>query len=110
MDMQTGAVGREQIEEQIDMILRGGSGLKPPEPVAVIEPEPFGRWLLAQKDRGDEIDYLASSARADAGFPKNGSADDVRDRLRDMERCGKPIPLAEAMEQIDMAERCWLSC
>lgn len=43
--------------------------------------EPFGRWLLAQRDRGDEIDALAEAARQDRGFPKDGSPHDVRKRL-----------------------------
>ena len=40
--------------------------------------EPFGRWLLAQRDRGDWIDDLTTATRADRGFPRNGSPEDVR--------------------------------
>jgi hypothetical protein len=31
--------------------------------------EPFGRWLIAQNDRGDWIDNLAAAARADRAKP-----------------------------------------
>src|SRR3546814_11721001 len=34
--------------------------------------EPFGRWLIAQRDRGDWIDELANAARTDLAFPKDG--------------------------------------
>ena len=67
------------------------------------EPEPFGRWLLAQRDRGDWIDDLATAARADRGFPKQGSPDQVRDRLRLQGADG------DTFEQMDDAERVWLS-
>src|SRR3546814_15820792 len=33
--------------------------------------EPFGRWLIAQRDRGDWIDELANDARTDLGFPRS---------------------------------------
>jgi len=65
--------------------------------------EPFSRWLLAQRDRGDWIDNLAAAARADRGFPKTGSPDDVRTRLRELGADG------DAFEQVDDAERYWLS-
>ena len=41
------------------------------EPLA--DSEPFGRWLLAQRDRGDWIDELADAARQDRGFPTTPS-------------------------------------
>lgn len=65
--------------------------------------EPFGRWLLSQHKRGDWIDALAAAARADAGFPKTGTADAVRARLHALGADG------DAFEQVDDAERAWLS-
>src|SRR3546814_18372314 len=43
--------------------------------------EPFGRWLIAQRDRGDWIDELANAARTDLAFPKDGDPEVVRKRL-----------------------------
>jgi hypothetical protein len=67
--------------------------------------EPFGDWLLSQKGRGDWIDDLATAARKDPGFPKSGDPEDVRKRMKTLE-----IGEADVFEQIDDAERCWLSC
>jgi hypothetical protein len=61
--------------------------------------EPFGRWLLAQRDRGDWVDDLATAARADRSFPKNGSVKDVAARLQAMGADG------DAFEQLEDAER-----
>jgi hypothetical protein len=66
-----------------------------------VDREPFGRWLLLQKNRGDAIDDLATAARADSGFPRNGTPDQVRARLR---HCGAD---SEAFEQVNDAERFW---
>jgi len=63
--------------------------------------EPFGAWLLAQRDRGDWIDSLAKAARADRGFPKRGGPDEVRARLQLHGADG------DTFEQLDDAERCW---
>ena len=68
-----------------------------------VEPEPFGRWLLVQRDRGDWIDALANAARADRAFPKNGDPDEVRRYISLKGGDG------EVFEQIDDAERCWSS-
>lgn len=65
--------------------------------------EPFGRWLLAQRDRGDWVDGIALAARADPAFPKDGTPDDVRKRL---EAKGAD---ADAFEALDDAERSWRS-
>jgi alkanesulfonate monooxygenase SsuD/methylene tetrahydromethanopterin reductase-like flavin-dependent oxidoreductase (luciferase family) len=65
--------------------------------------EPFGAWLMAQKDRGDWIDPIAAAARADRGFPRNGTPDQVRDRLRDMGADG------DAFAALDDAELDWMS-
>jgi len=65
--------------------------------------EPFGRWLLAQRDRGDWIDELANSARKDPLFPRDGSPEDVRARLRSLSAEG------DTFAAIDDAETDWLS-
>lgn len=69
----------------------------------VLRPEPFGGWLIAQRDRGDWIDDLAAAARADRAFPKTGNPDQVRAHLLKLGADG------DAFEQVDDAERCWLS-
>lgn len=66
--------------------------------------EPFGRWLLAQQDRGDWIDELAVAARRDPAFPKHATPAEVRDYLG---RRGISDP--DVFEQVDDAERCWRS-
>lgn len=71
-----------ELQRQVDDIARRYDS--PTPGFAIIrqhKAEPFGGWLLAQRDRGDWIDELAAAARADRGFPKNGSPDEVRNRL-----------------------------
>ena len=68
------------------------------------EREAFGSWLLVQVDRGDWIDGLAKAARGDPGFPKRGTVDQVRDRMR--AQGADP----DAFEALDDAELDWLSC
>jgi hypothetical protein len=70
---------------------------------AVEEREPFGRWLIAQKDRGDWIDALADAARKDPRFPKSGNPDDVRGHLNAMQAEG------DMFEAVDDAEADWLA-
>lgn len=65
--------------------------------------EPFGRWLLAQRDRGDWIDAVATAARADLRFPKDGDPEEVRKRLAELS--ADP----DAFEVLDDAELDWLS-
>lgn len=65
--------------------------------------EPFGRWLLAQTDRGDWIDDLARAARTDPAFPKDGDPEAVRKRLDQRGADG------EMYERLDDAELDWLS-
>lgn len=65
--------------------------------------ETFGRWLLAQRDRGDWIDPLAAAARLDPAFPKDADVETIRLRLA--ERGADP----EAFEALDDAELHWLS-
>ncbi|WP_223799140.1 hypothetical protein [Sphingomonas nostoxanthinifaciens] len=65
--------------------------------------EPFGRWLLAQQDRGDWIDELARAARGDRGFPRNATVADAHARL---------VLLGadpDMFEQLEDAERAWLA-
>lgn len=65
--------------------------------------EPFGRWLLAQRSRGDWIDPLADAARADRAFPKDGDVEAVRLRMGQL---GAEPDMLEALED---AELHWLS-
>lgn len=61
----------------------------------------FGRWLLAQRDRGDWIDGIAQAARADRTFPKDGDPEAVRAHLREQQADG------DAFQAIDDAETDW---
>ena len=70
---------------------------------AQAERESFGRWLLAQVDRGDAIDDLAKSARADPAFPKDGDPEAVRTRLRALMVDG------DVFAVLDDAEMDWMS-
>lgn len=65
--------------------------------------EPFGKWLLAQKDRGDWIDPIAAAARRDPAFPKNGDPEAVRKHL------SARGADSEAFEALDDAEMDWAS-
>lgn len=65
--------------------------------------EPFGRWLLAQKDRGDWVDDLAAAARADRTFPKDGDPEAVRAHLRRQQADG------DVFQAVDDAEGAWIS-
>jgi uncharacterized protein YozE (UPF0346 family) len=66
--------------------------------------EPFGKWLLSQRDRGDWVDELATAARTDRTFPKNGDAEAVRAHLRAQQADG------DVFAAVDDAENDWLSC
>jgi hypothetical protein len=65
--------------------------------------EPFGKWLLVQRDRGDWVDDLASAARADRTFPKNGDPEAVRAHLRQQQADG------DVFQAVDDAEADWQS-
>jgi hypothetical protein len=110
---------RAQLEMQIEEILAQPAPVPPPTPPAEPsgrprlglsfgsepdEREPFGRWLLAQTDRGDWIDELAAAARGDRRFPRNGNPDDVRKHLNAMGAEG------DMFERVDDAEAAWRSC
>jgi len=71
--------------------------------VAEAKVEPFGRWLLRQRERGDWIDGVAEAARADRQFPKDGDPEAVRKRMREMSADG------DAFAAIDDAELHWLA-
>ena len=73
------------------------------EDTVAAKAEPFGRWLLKQRDRGDWIDGVADAARADRQFPKDGDPEAVRKRLREMSADG------DAFAAIDDAEIDWMS-
>ena len=116
MDLIERASVREDLERQIAAIKRDcPPPLAAPKPPAapmevlvdegeeMVLREPFGRWLVAQQDRGDWIDDLAGAARADRGFPKEGTPTDVRKRLQALGADG------DAFEQVDDAERMWRS-
>ena len=66
-------------------------------------PEPFGRWLIAQRERGDWIDDLAAAARADRSFPKDGDPEAIRAHLRGQQADG------DVFQAVDDAESEWLS-
>ncbi|WP_380786836.1 hypothetical protein [Sphingomonas sp. R86521] len=63
----------------------------------------FGRWLLAQRDRGDWVDGIADAARADRTFPKNGDPEAVRKHLRGQQADG------DAFALVDDAESDWMA-
>ena len=62
------------------------------------EREPFGKWLVSQKDRGDWVDGLADAARADRTFPKNGDPEAVRAHLRKQQADGDTFQAVEDAE------------
>ncbi|WP_083274903.1 hypothetical protein [Novosphingobium resinovorum] len=64
---------------------------------------PFGRWILEQSERGGFIGQLASIARSDRGFPKDGTPEAVRKRL------GDTGADPEMFEAVDDAEMDWVS-
>ena len=69
----------------------------------VTKAETFGRWLLRQRDRGDWVDGLAESARADRRFPKDADPDAVRQYMSTMQADG------DVFAAIDDAELDWMS-
>ncbi|PZQ50217.1 MAG: hypothetical protein DI555_23270 [Novosphingobium pentaromativorans] len=73
------------------------------EPVAASAAVPFGRWLLQQADRGGFIGQLATIAKSDRGFPKDGGPDAVRKRL------GDTGADPEMFDAVDDAELDWAS-
>lgn len=65
-------------------------------------PQPFGGWLLAQQARAGWVGDLAKAAKADRGFPRDGSPDAVRRRLNEMQA------ESDMFEAVDAAESEWL--
>ncbi len=72
-------------------------------PVAASAAIPFGRWLLQQTDRGGFVGQLATIAKSDRGFPKDGGPDAVRKRL------GDTGADPEMFDAVDDAELDWAS-
>jgi hypothetical protein len=66
-------------------------------------PEPFGKWLLSQRDRGDWVDALATAARADRTFPKTGDPEAARAWLQNSRASG------DDWEALEDAESAWQS-
>ncbi|WP_103728940.1 hypothetical protein [Novosphingobium sp. HII-3] len=67
------------------------------------EPVPFGRWVLEQTHRGGFLGQLATIAKSDRGFPRNGDPTAVRKRL------GDTGADPEMFEAVDDAELDWAS-
>lgn len=65
--------------------------------------ETFGAWLRSQVDREGFVGQLVDAAKADRQFPRAGSPEDVRRRLREMQADG------EMFDAVDEAEIDWLS-
>ncbi|WP_260597153.1 YozE family protein [Sphingomonas endolithica] len=65
--------------------------------------ETYGKWLLAQRDRGDWVNDLANAARADRTFPKEGDPEAVRAHLR------KQQADSYVFQAVDDAEADWQS-
>ena len=100
------APSTDELQRQIDDIARRHAAPTPGLPIAperVLDehlppPETFGRWLVGQIAREDEVVYLAYGAKADPSFPRSATVEGVRDYLR---RKGASW---EAFEQLDIAE------
>ncbi len=63
---------------------------------------PFGAWLLEQHKRDGFIGALAKRMRADRGFPRGGSVEEVRRYLSTIKAEG------DAFAALDDAEVDWL--
>ncbi len=63
----------------------------------------FGEWITNQPDRGDWLDGIADTARADRTFPKTGDPEAVRKHLRNQQADG------DAFAAVDDAESEWMS-
>lgn len=115
----------DDLRREVGRIARGGGAFqdmtkmpdfrayKPAPPDARLKPVerlerpadkgPFGRWLIAQADRGGAIGDLAASAKRDPGFPREGDPAAVRRRLQ--------LAMADGAmwEALDDAELDWAS-
>lgn len=61
-------------------------------------PQPFGRWLIAQAGRDDALGALAKDAKRDPAFPRDGTPEDVRARLRQLQAEGDVFALIDDAE------------
>lgn len=66
---------------------------------APAEPVLFGRWVLEQSDRGGFIGELATAAKADRQFPKDGDPEAVRKRLSSL---GADPDMHEALDDAEL--------
>ena len=71
--------------------------------MAEVSREPFGQWLLRQSTSDRWTGNLARAAKADPKFPKGGTPEDVRARLRELMADG------DMFEAVDDAETDWIS-
>jgi hypothetical protein len=62
--------------------------------------EPFGRWLLSQRDRGVWVGDLASTARADRTILKDADPEAVRSHLRKQQADGDVIQAVDDAEAV----------
>ena len=62
--------------------------------------EPFGRWLLAQRDRGEWVGGLADAARTDRTFRKDGDPEAVRSHLRGQQADGAVFQAVDDAESV----------
>jgi hypothetical protein len=65
---------------------------------------PFGEWLLQQRNRTGWVGDLIIAAKGDSKFPKKGTPDEVRARLREVMADG------DMFDAVDDAEADWSSC
>jgi hypothetical protein len=63
--------------------------------------QPFGAWLVTQKDRGGFVGQIASVAAADRRFPKSGDPTAVRKWLQEQR------PSGDDWEALEDAENAW---
>lgn len=68
-----------------------------------LERPPFGAWLLTQHNKPGWVGDLAKAAKADRGFPRSGTPEEVRKRLRENMADG------DMFEAVDDAELDWAS-
>jgi hypothetical protein len=68
-----------------------------------VEREPFGKWLMKQRERGGFVGQLANSASQDRTFPKSGTYEDARKWMQAQRASG------DDWEALEDAESAWLA-